>query len=232
MALVLGPELDRTLRNLGEELKGRTHLEEPHVDKKTIIRAVREQNGVILTLQERILKMEETEETMRRTLGMLQERVDRFENYYGEKVDKIERVLAEKVPVVDQMSRDVREHGDVLQRVSVEVEDHGRTMKSFKTHVNDALSKTGSRIDKLDQAVTDMPQTIVITTRQIRHQDKHGDEDETEYLADIITQQEQQSVLLEEDTHRLRSQLYRNSSLGRRNRVESISSLYGKTRIK
>ena len=56
---VLGLELDLTLQGIGEELKGRTHLEEPYVTKKTVLHAVRQKNEVILALQANILDISE-----------------------------------------------------------------------------------------------------------------------------------------------------------------------------
>ena len=53
--MVLSLERDLTLRGIGEELKGRTHLEKPYVAKKTILHAVRRQNELILALQAKIL---------------------------------------------------------------------------------------------------------------------------------------------------------------------------------
>ena len=44
-----------TLRGIGEELKGRTHLNKPHVAKKTILHAVWRQNELILAPQTKIL---------------------------------------------------------------------------------------------------------------------------------------------------------------------------------
>ena len=44
-----------TLRGIGEDLKGRTHLDKPYVAKKTILHAVRRQNELIPALQEKIL---------------------------------------------------------------------------------------------------------------------------------------------------------------------------------
>ena len=38
--VVLGLELDLTIRGIGEELKGWTHMGEPYVAKKTILHAV------------------------------------------------------------------------------------------------------------------------------------------------------------------------------------------------
>ena len=48
---VLGLELDLMLRGIGENFKGRNHLDEPYVAKKTILHADRRQNEVILLSQ-------------------------------------------------------------------------------------------------------------------------------------------------------------------------------------
>ena len=47
---VLGPELELTLRGIGEDLKGRTHLYKPYEANKTILHAVWRQNEVIMAL--------------------------------------------------------------------------------------------------------------------------------------------------------------------------------------
>ena len=53
--MVLSLKQDLELRGIGEELKGRTHLDKPYVAKKTILHAVRRQNELILALQAKIL---------------------------------------------------------------------------------------------------------------------------------------------------------------------------------
>ena len=53
--VVLGLERELTLRGIGEELNGRTHLYKPYVAKKTILCAVRRQNEVIMDLQAKTL---------------------------------------------------------------------------------------------------------------------------------------------------------------------------------
>ena len=53
--MVLGLERDLTLRGIGEDLKGQTHLDKPYVAKKTIMHAVWRKNEVILALQAKIL---------------------------------------------------------------------------------------------------------------------------------------------------------------------------------
>ena len=72
---VLGLELDLTLRGIGEELKGCTHLDDPYVAKKTILRVFRQQNEVILALQAKILDMENIESGIQLNMNALQKEV-------------------------------------------------------------------------------------------------------------------------------------------------------------
>ena len=58
---VLGLEIELMLRGIGEELKGRTHLDELYVAKKTIMHTFWRQNEVILALQAKILYIEKIE---------------------------------------------------------------------------------------------------------------------------------------------------------------------------
>lgn len=110
MAVVLGPELDLFLKGLGDDLKGRTQLDEPYVDKKTIVRSVREQNNVLLVFQQRILELEEKEKAFLATVNALQDRVCHLERY-TEKVDRIEDTLEawkEKIALVDDIADKVQ----------------------------------------------------------------------------------------------------------------------------
>ena len=73
--VVLGLDLELTLRELGEYLKGRTHLDEPYVAKKTILHAVRRQNEVILALQAKMLDMAKIDSGLQLTMDALQKEV-------------------------------------------------------------------------------------------------------------------------------------------------------------
>ena len=64
-----------TLRGIGKDLKGWTHLEKPYVAKKTILHAVRRQNEVILALQAKILDMAKIEAGLQITMNALQKEV-------------------------------------------------------------------------------------------------------------------------------------------------------------
>ena len=69
---VLGLELDLTLRGIGGEFKGWTHLDKPYVAKKQILHAVRRQNEVILALQAKILDMAKIDAGLQITMNALQ----------------------------------------------------------------------------------------------------------------------------------------------------------------
>ena len=90
--VVLGTELDLTLRSIGDELKGWTHLDEPYVAKKKILHAVRRQNEVILALQAKILEMAEIEAGLQITMDDLQKDVRAFQKT-SEKVDDMDTML-------------------------------------------------------------------------------------------------------------------------------------------
>ena len=64
-----------TLRCIGGELKGRTHLDKPYVAKKTIPHAVWRQNEVILDLQAKILDMAKSESRLQLTINAMQKEV-------------------------------------------------------------------------------------------------------------------------------------------------------------
>ena len=73
--MVLGLERDLKLWGIGEELKGRAHLDKPYVAKKTILHAVRRQNEVILALQDKIFYMAKIEASLQLTMNTLQKEV-------------------------------------------------------------------------------------------------------------------------------------------------------------
>ena len=64
-----------TLRGIGEELKGRIHLDKPYVAKKMILHAVWRQNEVILALQVKILDMAKIEAGLQITMNALKKEV-------------------------------------------------------------------------------------------------------------------------------------------------------------
>ena len=96
---VLGLELDLTIRGIGEDLKCRTHLDEPYVAKKTILHAVRRHNEMILALQAKIFDMAKIEAGLQLTMNALQKEVG---------VSKYRTCEAVVVPLIFQERNEVR----------------------------------------------------------------------------------------------------------------------------
>ena len=110
---VLGLELDLMLRGIGEELKGRTHLDEPYVAKKTILHAIRRKNEVILALQAKILEMVEIEAGLQLTMNDLQKEV-RALRKTAEKVGDMDAMLKVKILILNQLNETVDVHGEAI----------------------------------------------------------------------------------------------------------------------
>ncbi len=191
MAIVLGPELALFLRGIGEDLKGKTILEEPYVDRKTIVRAVSEQNKVILALQSQVIQMRETEERMQHQLEMMQEKVTCLEKYTG-KVDSIEAILSEKLPQLQKLDEKVKEHDGCIEQIT--------------TETRGVLSQNCDDLNHLRKELKSMPEMIVISTRQVTHSNRveasgidissnNSDVDHKELLADIIQTQDKRALL-------------------------------------
>ena len=114
---VLGLELDLTLRGIGEELKGRTHLDKPYVSKNTILHAVRRQNEVILALQAKILQMADIEAGLQLAMNNLQKEVRAFRKT-AEKVKDMNVMIKVKIPILNQLNETVDVHREAIARVS------------------------------------------------------------------------------------------------------------------
>lgn len=210
MALVLGPELDVHLRGIGEDLKGKTILEEPYVDKKTIVHAVSEQNKVILALQTQVLQMQELEKAMQVKMSMMQDKLTYFEKY-TEKVDVIEGILREKIPVVDKLDERVEEHSTYIENMSVEVKENAHDVNVFKDDTRDSFADVRKGIEALREDIELLPDSIIISSRQVTHslKDEKGFSGSTpnshsnDILADIIAQQEQHAFVQDKNTERI-----------------------------
>ena len=233
MALVLGPETDLFLRGIGEDLKGKTILEEPYVDRKTIVRAVSEQNKVILALQSQLLQMREVEKGMQQKLEMIQDKVTFLEKY-TDKVDSIEGILREKVPVLDKVNEVVKEHDVVLHRVSTKVKENSQALTAFKVEARGSISQNRESLKILRTEVESMPEKIVISSRQVTHSLKDEkidvnvtrDGDDKEVLANIIAQQEQHAFVQDEDLKRLETKVKDNDT-SQNERMENMKRNVG-----
>ena len=197
MAIVLGPELDLFLREIGEDLRGKTILEEPYVDRKTILRALKEQNKVILALQQHILEMKDVEERMQEKLERMEEKVISLEKY-SSKVDKM-------VPFVERLNENVNDHVGAIVQISTKLKENEQSLAAFETETKGARDS----LSKLQKDLDNMPETICISSRQVTHSiidEKMMDENCSEipeeentkkFLIDIIAERERH-VLLQE----------------------------------
>jgi hypothetical protein len=205
MAVVLGPELDGFLRGIGDDLKGKTKVN--YVDQDTLIRACSAQNKVILLLQEQILRMQETERGIQRTLNVLGERVNYFEKY-TKKVDDIEDVMMEKIPLVDKMNEVVKCHDVTIERHETNFKEHVNEFDIFRDDTKSRILRNTQETAKLRSQLNLLPKTIIISSSQVTHcVDDEGTNkpapDGKELLVDVISQQEQHSYLQDENTKKL-----------------------------
>ena len=205
MAVVLGPELDGFLRGIGDDLKGKTKVN--YVDQDTLIHACSAQNKVILLLQEQILRMQETERGIQRTLNVLEERVNYFEKY-TKKVDDIEDVMMEKIPLVDKMNEVVKCHDVTIERHETNFKEHVNEFDIFRDDTKSRISRNTQETAKLKSQLNLLPKTIIISSSQVTHcvEDEGANKpapDGKELLVDVISQQEQHSYLQDENTKKL-----------------------------
>ena len=98
------------LRGIGGGFKGRTHLENSYVAKKTILHAVRRQNEVGV---------------FRKT---------------AEKVDYMDAMLKVKIPILNHLNGTVDVHGEAITRVSTELVRQSSSLSSFKVVTRSAIS--------------------------------------------------------------------------------------------
>ena len=109
-----------TLRGIGEELKGQTHLDEQYVAKKTILHAVRRQNEVILALQAKLLEIAYIEDGLQIAMNDLQKEVGALQKT-AKKVDNMDVMLKLKIPILNHLNKTVDVHREAIAQVSIEV---------------------------------------------------------------------------------------------------------------
>lgn len=195
MALVLGLELDVFLREIGHDLKGKTKVN--YVDQDTLVHAVSFQNKVILEMQEQLLRMQESERSMQRTLFALKEKVEYCEKYTI-KVDDMEQILGDKVvPLLDKVNEVVQEHDLKIDGQEMARKKHEAEFQTFKDETKQGLSQSNTDITNIRGKIRILPQTIVISSRQVVHCIDAGDgtrprlAENEEFLGDIIARQMQ-----------------------------------------
>lgn len=117
MTLIIGPQLEALLGNIHEDLKGKTKLEEPHVSKKVLLGAVRQQNQVIQFMQtmlhdqiQRMECMESAFKSQSQTLHILSEKVEAYQKTVDrvKVIDDILNSWREKIELVDVLDENVK----------------------------------------------------------------------------------------------------------------------------
>jgi len=197
MALVLGLELDVFLREIGHDLKGETKVN--YVSQDTLVNAVSYQNKVILAMQEQLLRIQESERSMQRTLFALEEKVKYCEKYTT-KVDDMEQILSDEVvPLLDKVNEVVQEHDLKIDGQEMARKTHEAEFQTFKGETEQGLSQSNTDITNIRGKIRLLPQTIVISSRQVVHcididdetRPRSAEKAEKEFLGDIIARQMQ-----------------------------------------
>ena len=235
---VLGLELDLTLRGIGEELKGQTHLDEQYVAKKTILHAVRRQNEVILALQVKILDMAEIEAGLQLTMNNLQKEVGVLRKT-AKKVDDMDAMLKVKIPILNHLNETIDVHGEVITRVSTQLSRQSSSLSLFKGETRSSVSELNLGLGDLTKTVKALPSTMRISSRQMRHSaeyDNGGSSYDVEFegkevLANIISQQEQRAFLQEDNANRVEKSAERQFSEQKRVQIHLGEEVSNTTRV-
>ena len=190
-SLSLGPAVDSRLEDIGDALEGRKVLEEPYVDKKTILRALKEQNQVIRMMQMAFFKsaerMEQIEETFRaqtETIGQLKGKVEFFERSL-EKIEEMESVaenFKEKMVTFDETISNVAKQGEFVATMSNQLKTQTEQFSTFKADISSTVESAKSDLtvlqttaEKLETTTKEMGSTIEISSSQIKHEDPQGE---------------------------------------------------------
>ncbi|GMH68208.1 hypothetical protein TL16_g04875 [Triparma laevis f. inornata] len=192
MSWSFGPETDSRLEDIGDALEGKKVLQEPYVDKKTILMALKEQNAVIRMMQmaffknnERMQIIEETFKTQTETINSLKGKVDYFENAV-EKIEEMESKTADftsKMESFDDIVLKVAEQGTFVSTMSNQLQTQTQQLSTFKSEITNTVESAKSDLtvlqttqEKLETNVTTMSSTIEITSAQIKHETVGGEE--------------------------------------------------------
>lgn len=153
MAVVLGPELDVFLRNIGQDLKGKTKIN--YVDPDTLLNAVSYQNKVILTLQENILRMQEREVKMQQSILKLEGKMVEFDESV-KRIEHMENILSEKIPLLDKLNDVVQDHNCKLDLLSHRIEEESNTRRVLEEECANNISSLEANIDEERNRIEDL----------------------------------------------------------------------------
>ncbi|GMH90511.1 hypothetical protein TrST_g8993 [Triparma strigata] len=188
----MGPETDSRLEDIGDALEGKKVLQEPYVDKKTILMALKEQNAVIRMMQmaffqnqERMQTIEETFKVQTETINQLKGKVEYFETAV-EKIEDMEAKTADftqKMETFDDVVNKVSEQGTFVATMSNQLQTQTQQLSTFKSEITNTVESAKQDLtvlqttaEKLETNVTTMGDTIEITSAQIKHETVGGEE--------------------------------------------------------
>lgn len=173
----IGPKLDELIQQIGVDLLGKTVLEEPYVSKKTLLQSIRHQNNILRTFQSSLLehsfKLNEIAVTLqenKKSIDYLTEKSKIYDTYLV-KVDKIEETIdswREKIALVDVLDKKVKHHDQELVRVHKDIKLQGKKLFEFKVEAKKEMGKLRGDLDEVCVKVAEMPQTIVISSHQVK----------------------------------------------------------------
>eukprot|EP00520_Triparma_pacifica_P006144 CAMPEP_0118652410 /NCGR_PEP_ID=MMETSP0785-20121206/11301_1 /TAXON_ID=91992 /ORGANISM="Bolidomonas pacifica, Strain CCMP 1866" /LENGTH=789 /DNA_ID=CAMNT_0006544921 /DNA_START=126 /DNA_END=2492 /DNA_ORIENTATION=+ len=186
----LGPEVDMRLEDIGDALEGKKVLDEPYVDKKTILTALKEQNKVIRMLQmafhknnERMQVIEETFKVQTTTIDQLKGKVEYIERTV-EKVEELESItesFQQKIVTMDDTIGKVAQQGDIVATMSNQLKTQTEQFSTFKQEIVQNVESAKQDLEvlqttaqELETATQEMGSTIEISSSQIKHETNEG----------------------------------------------------------
>ena len=92
------------------------------------------------------------------------------------KVDDMDAMLKVKIPILDHLNETVDVHGEAIARVSTELARQSSSLSLFKVETRSAISKSKRGLGNLTKTGKALPNTIRISSRQVRHSVDNDDE--------------------------------------------------------
>ncbi|GMI27731.1 hypothetical protein TrRE_jg783, partial [Triparma retinervis] len=186
----LGPEVDARLEDIGDALEGKKVLDEPYVDKKTILLALKEQNKVIRMLQMAFVKNNEKLEAIEETFKVQATNIEQLKGKVGhiertvEKVEELEsitEIFKEKLTTFDTTIESVKQQGDMVATMSNQLKTNTEQFSTFKQEIVQNVESAKQDLvtlqetaQELETATQEMGSTIQIDSSQIKHETSDG----------------------------------------------------------
>lgn len=234
----LGPEVDMRLEDIGDALEGKKVLDEPYVDKKTILTALKEQNKVIRMLQmafmksqERMEFIEETFKTQTTTIKSLEGKFEYFERS-AEKIEEMESVtenFKQKMTTFDDTISKVAQQGEFVATMSNQLKTQTEQFRSFKQEIVQNVESAKSDLitlketaQELEVATQEMGSTIEISSSQIKHDTNEG---ETTMLDAFVNSQSATLQTVESQTEENKSFITESSTVMEKLDSDTVENL-------